>query len=115
MINFKNPEFKYNYVWHYVFTIIISFLLGFCLNSLFFSWKSNITRNVQEIRIVNTPSNGIKPVKLDSIATLKLQNSIDLIESKNNGRFEVLTWSAYLVVLLFISFMTLNVIISTGK
>ena len=115
MINFRSSNLKYNYVWHYVVTIIVSFILGFLFDRLFISWKSNITHNINEVRIVNTTQNDLKSVKIDSLAIFKLQNSIDLISQKNDGRFEVLGWGAALLISIFVAFLTFNAIVSTGK
>lgn len=110
-----NEKFKNVFTHQYVAIIVFTFLLGYFSNGLFSSWKLNSTQNTHEIKLVFTQQKGFNLVKVDSLAILKLQNSIDLIETKNNGRFEVLTWAAYLVIILFVSFMTFNVVISTGK
>ena len=53
--------------------------------------------------------------KLDSLINLKLENDIKLVEEKNDGRFEVLTWSATLLITLLALFITINFIVSVSK
>ncbi len=73
--------------------------------------------SVIKVELIKDSLNTEKVIKskLDSILTLKLQNDIQLVEKKNDGRFEVLTWSSVLVITLLLVFATINFIISSSK
>jgi hypothetical protein len=54
-------------------------------------------------------------MRLDSLSNLKLESAISSVEKKNDGRFEVLTWSAVLVLTLLAAFAGLNYVASLAK
>ena len=53
--------------------------------------------------------------KADTVAMLRLETAIAAVERKNDGRFEVLTWSAALLITLLVIFISVNFIISQAK
>lgn len=110
MANFKSV-FTLQYVAIVFFSVLISSLCTFFISH----WKDESTHNIQEFRITNNQNKVLKEAKMDSLSILKLQNSIDLISQKNDGRFEVLGWGAALLISIFVAFLTFNAIVSTGK
>ena len=53
--------------------------------------------------------------KADTVAMLRLETAIAAVERKNDGRFEVLTWSAALLITLLVIFISFNFIVSQSK
>ena len=108
-------KFKNIFTWQFTVIIASCFLLSYLTNHLLTRDLIKSTHSVQEVRIINNQIGNGKLVKIDSLSVLKLQNSIDLVVQKNDGRFEVLTWGSAIVITIFIAFLTFNVIVSTGK
>ena len=53
--------------------------------------------------------------KADTVAMRRLETAIAAVERKNDGRFEVLTWSAALLITLLVIFISFNFIVSQSK
>lgn len=108
-------NFRSVFTLQYVAILFFSVLISSICTLLVSHWKDESNLNIQEIRIVNNQNKTLGEVKMDSLSILKLQNSIDLISQKNDGRFEVLGWGAALLISIFVAFLTFNAIVSTGK
>lgn len=93
--------------------LIFGILLGFVSSLVYIGVKSNSQANI--IEISNKIKDNVKDSKLDSLAIVKLENEIRLVERKNDGRFEVLTWSAGLLVAILVVLMGVNFISSNAK
>jgi uncharacterized membrane protein YjfL (UPF0719 family) len=98
---------------------ILLFILGIIVGFLFNKVNSKIEsiNKTQRFEIVtsNSRDSSITQMRLDSLNSLRLENTINSIEKKNDGRFEVLTWSSVLVITLLLAFITINFIVSAAK
>ncbi len=105
--------------WRIVSNLIIACFIGFIIGFVTFKVTTKIDSIPQgvkyEIIASNITDNTAIKAKLDSLNTIRLENLIALVEKKNDGRFEVLTWSAVLVLTLLAAFITINFIISSAK
>lgn len=90
-----------------IFVLITGYFGGIVYIKLTATDKSNpISLKINDISKNN---------RLDSLAVIKLENEIKLVENKNDGRFEVLTWSATLLISLLVILMGVNFISSNAK
>jgi cytoskeletal protein RodZ len=104
--------------WRYIALGLIIFFCGFLIGFTYFKVVSGlevVSQNIKHEIILKNPQNIDLKLKLDSLSNLRLENAIALVEKKNDGRFEVLTWSAVLVLTLLAAFITVNFIISSAK
>lgn len=100
---------------YFLITLLIGIFVGF---AAFTVWDtSHQSSNIPQFEIIQDVASKGKTIKtrLDSLANIKLQYEIQLVEKKNDGRFEVLTWSSVLVLTLLLVFITVNFIISSAK
>lgn len=99
--------------------LAIALIFGFWIGFLYFKMLNTGNEDFRVLKIEIVQDNVIKSAtvkaKLDSIVGLKLENDIKLVEEKNDGRFEVLTWSATLLITLLALFITVNFIVSISK
>lgn len=108
-------KFKNVFTWQFTAIIVFCFTIGFFASFLLMKYIVESSRDIKEIKIIEVTTKGSSPLKIDTLSVLKLQNSIDLVAQKNDGRFEILGWGAALVIAMFVAFLTFNVIVSTGK
>jgi hypothetical protein len=66
-----------------------------------------------EIVVSTLRDSSIVKARLDSLSNLKLESAIASVEKKNDGRFEVLTWSAVLILTLLAALAAFNFIASS--
>lgn len=96
---------------YYALVAVIFFIIGIFFNFHFFAPKINHVK--YEISVVEQKNK--KTVKIDSIAMLKLENMIAQVEKKNDGRFEVLTWSSAFIITIIALLLTINFFVSASK
>lgn len=105
--------------WQFICYLLISFLVGLTVSFIAYRVMYSSSGDIKEIKIEivadSTHTEKRIKAKLDSLLTIKLQNDIQLVEKKNDGRFEVLTWSSVLVITLLLVFITINFIVSSAK
>lgn len=100
---------------YYLLALLGGIFLSFLSFQVYNSGKQEFSVIKVQILQDSIVSSKIVKAKMDSIATLKVQNDIQLVEKKNDGRFEVLTWSASLLITLLAIFITFNFIVSSSK
>lgn len=116
MSNSKNRVIE---SWKNTSLSLIFLIVGIAIGFIYFKV---ITIGSQDFSVIKvnivkdsiTTEQSVK-AKLDSILGLKIQNDIQLVEKKNDGRFEVLAWSSVLVLTLLLVFITINFIVSSSK
>jgi NADH:ubiquinone oxidoreductase subunit 5 (subunit L)/multisubunit Na+/H+ antiporter MnhA subunit len=96
---------------YYGLVAIVFFIFGIFCNSQFIVPKINHTS--YEMTFVEQKDK--KTIKIDSITILKLENAIAQVEKKNDGRFEVLTWSSTLILAILGILLAINFFVSEAK
>ncbi len=92
--------------------IMLAMMTGYASYKLFS--VSNPSPQVVRHDIIITSKDSAKIV-FDSLSVIRLENAIGLVEKKNDGRFEVLTWATVLIITLLAGFITINFIVSSTR
>jgi uncharacterized membrane-anchored protein YhcB (DUF1043 family) len=108
-------SFDWKRTTYILIALMIGALVGFLASQLVDKNATHSATKIYEITPNDVKKGVVVKAKIDSVAILKLQNEILLVEKKNDGRFEVLTWSSVLVMTLLLVFITVNFIVSSSK
>jgi hypothetical protein len=99
--------------------IVIGFLIGCWIGFLgnkIYATTEKIDKVAHfEVIVSTTKEASNVKARLDSLSNLKLESAIAMVEKKNDGRFEVLTWSAVLVLSLLGAFTVFSFVESKSK
>ena len=97
------------------YALFAAIVLSVCIFVVFLYKDLLLHQNIVKYEVTIVKSKDDKSIKLDSLQYLKLENAIQQVEKKNDGRFEVLTWSSVLVLTVIALLLTINFFVSESK
>ena len=97
------------------YALFAAVVLSVCIFVVFLYKDLLLHQNIVKYEVTIVKSKDDKSIKLDSLQYLKLENAIQQVEKKNDGRFEVLTWSSAFVLTVIVLLLTVNFFVSSSK